>query len=310
MPELIGWLVVAGVGLLMISQAFGTPAMRAIAVLQALTPLLTVAVVVIALAALWFRSNPLAFVAGLVGVGGLILAAPLVFPPDQPTPVAGADGLRAAAVNLLYSNEEVDSVADELSRLDLDVVVFTEYTPAHHQRLTAHPLAADYPHRVGHDDEFASGMAIWSKQPMRESHVHNTVNPTLDARIAGPDGDVRVIGVHPPTPVYDPAEWASDLSAIDEIAAVADEPTLIIGDFNAAWWHPEYRRILDAGYVDAHIALGHGWSNSWPTDTIVPAFVRLDHALTNEQLVATAVDDFDVPGSDHAGFVVTVVPAA
>jgi len=66
--------------------------------------------------------------------------------------------------------------------------------------------------------------------------------------------------------------------------------------------------LLDAGLVEAHIAHGRGFSASWPTDQIVPAFVRLDHALTTAGLVSTDVADFEIPGSDHRGFVVTVAP--
>jgi hypothetical protein len=42
---------------------------------------------------------------------------------------------------------------------------------------------------------------------------------------------------------------------------------------------------------------------------LVLGFVRLDHALTTDNLVATHVEDFDIVGSDHRGFVVTVAPA-
>ena len=41
-----------------------------------------------------------------------------------------------------------------------------------------------------------------------------------------------------------------------------------------------------------------------------PPFVRLDHALVNDGLAVLDVDDFDVPGSDHRGLVVTVQRAA
>ena len=37
-----------------------------------------------------------------------------------------------------------------------------------------------------------------------------------------------------------------------------------------------------------------------------PTFVRLDHALMTDGLVATGIDDIDIPGSDHRGFVVSV----
>ena len=67
-----------------------------------------------------------------------------------------------------------------------------------------------------------------------------------------------------------------------------------------------FRDVLDRGFTDAHMAHGRGWTTSWPTDEAFPPFVRLDHALTNLRLVSTAVDDFRIPGSDHAVLIVTV----
>ncbi len=84
----------------------------------------------------------------------------------------------------------------------------------------------------------------------------------------------------------------------------------MIGDFNASYWHPAFRDLLRQGLTDAHMALGKGWSTSWPTDEFIPPFVRLDHTLTGNGLVSTDVDDFRLTGSDHAAFVVTVKPAA
>jgi endonuclease/exonuclease/phosphatase (EEP) superfamily protein YafD len=84
---------------------------------------------------------------------------------------------------------------------------------------------------------------------------------------------------------------------------------LVVGDFNATYWHPPFRRLTGDGLTDAHVVHGRGLSVSWPTDLVIPPFVRLDHVLTGNGLIPTEIVDFDVPGSDHRGFVVTVVPA-
>ena len=80
-----------------------------------------------------------------------------------------------------------------------------------------------------------------------------------------------------------------------------------IGDFNAAWGHPGFRRLVRAGWRDAHRELGRGLTNSWPTDRRwAPPFVRLDHALVGAEAEVVDVTDVDVPGSDHRGIVVRV----
>jgi endonuclease/exonuclease/phosphatase (EEP) superfamily protein YafD len=135
------------------------------------------------------------------------------------------------------------------------------------------------------------------------------MNKSLDLTVRGPDGPVRIIGVHPPTPIVNFDEWRSDLARFGELAQRDDTPALLIGDFNASFWHPTFRALLDEGFTDAHIAAGAGLSTSWPMDGLLPPFVRLDHALTNDSLVSTDVEDFDIAGSDHRGVIVTVAPA-
>jgi len=307
--ELIGWGVVASVGLVMITQAFGWDGTRVVSTLQSLTPYGIPLVVIAAGAAVWLERDALAATAACVGLGALLLSTPIVFPPGQPEVRPDAVGVSATAVNLLYSNPQVDAVADDLVELDADIIVFSEYTPEHRATLAAHPVASRYPHKVNGDSLFAGGMALWSKYPVIENERIDTINGTIDASLDGPDGSIRIFAVHPPTPIFDHDNWTRELHLIAESADDVVNPTLVIGDFNASYWHPAFRDILRRGFTDAHMANGQGWSTSWPTNEFVPPFVRLDHALTGNGLVATEVDDFRVPGSDHTAFVVTVKPA-
>jgi endonuclease/exonuclease/phosphatase (EEP) superfamily protein YafD len=308
--ELIGWGVVAGVGLVMITQAFGWDGTRIVSTLQSLTPYGIPLVVFVAAGAIWARRYALAATSAAVGLGALLLATPMVFPPGRPDTRPDAAGLSAAAVNLLYSNPQVDAVADDLIGLDADVIAFSEYTPEHRSTLVAHPVANRYPYKINRDSMFADGMALWSKYALTENEQIDTVNGSIDASLEGPDGTIRVFAVHPPTPIFDHDDWKRELRAVAEFADDVVTPTLVIGDFNAAYWHPAFRDILRQGLTDAHMANGQGWSTSWPTDELFPPFVRLDHALTGNGLVSTDIDDFRLPGSDHAAFVVTVKPVA
>ena len=307
---LFGWLGVAGVGLVMITQAFGIDGFGWIATFQALTPYGIPLVAVIVSIAHLRRLHRLAATGALTGLSILILAMPIAFPADQPRTRADSIGVSAAAVNLLYSNPSAEPAAAELALLDPDLLVFSEFTHRHAIALGTHPLSDRYPYQINDARPFANGMALWSKYPLSELDRPASRNRTIEAIFDGPDGPLQVFGVHPPTPVFDHDLWQRDLAALADQAAGTGMPTLMLGDFNASYWHPAFRSMLDHGLVDAHTANGHGWSTSWPTDEIIPAFVRLDHALTGNGLVATGVADFDVPGSDHAGFVVTVKPEA
>ena len=306
----LAWVVVAGVGLVTLTQTVGYDGFRFVATLQSLTPYLGAVVAAPAVLAAWRSWHAMGLVSASIGIALLLLAVPLVVPPDQPSPVDGADGMRIAAVNLLFSNDRTSEVADVLATLDLDVIVFSEFTAEHQAVLSDHELADRFPHRIDRDGLFAGGVAVWSRHRLVPDEPPATVNYSIDARVDGPDGVVRVLAVHPPTPIYDFDTWRGDIELIGDAAdSGRDLPTLVIGDFNASYWHPVFRRLLRRGWTDAHMANGRGWSTSWPTDRAFPPFIRLDHALTGKRLVSTDVEDFRVPGSDHAGLVVTVSPA-
>jgi len=307
--RLAAWLVVGAVGLLMLTQAFGWAGTRLVAVVQSLTPYLIAALAPIALVAARRGQARLGFTAGLVGLSGVVLAIPLVFTPSQPPARDLSVGVTVASINLLYTNDVVDRSADAVLAQDADVIVFSEYTAEHQQVLTAHPLADDYPFKIDRDGLRAGGIAIWSRYPLNEGDRLPTVNYSADVTIDGPDGRFSIVGVHPPAPVFSFDSWKRDLELLVDRAQAATTPTLVIGDLNASYWHPVFRDLLDTGFVDAHMAHGRGFSSSWPSGRWRLPFVRLDHALTGRRLVSTDVADFDVPGSDHRGFVVTVAPA-
>ncbi len=292
----------------MLTQTFGWNGFKIVATAQALTPYVLLAVVPVAGIACWSNANRLAVTSSLVGVSGMILAAPLVFAPARPAADPAASEVTVAAVNLFFPNTVVDDAAADLLTRDVDAIVFSEFTVEHRTTLRSSPLWSAYPYKIERDGLSASGMALWSRYPIREGERPDTINDTLDITMDGPDGPIRLLGVHPPTPISFFDGWVDDLATFGELGANAQQPTLIIGDFNASYWHPSFRDLLRQGFIDAHTAHGRGFSTSWPTDEWFPAFVRLDHALTGNGLVSTDVEDFTVPGSDHRGLVVSVAP--
>jgi endonuclease/exonuclease/phosphatase (EEP) superfamily protein YafD len=294
----------------LLTQAASWTPTRSVAVIQALTPYLGLLVVPVAASALWRRDLRLAAVAGAVGAGMLVVAAPLALPADQPPARADAAGLTIVSANLLFLNDRVDDVAADLADRAPDVIVFNEYTPRHQATLLASPLADRYPERIDRPDRLSRGVAVWSRVPLTLRDAQpDTEHQSIDVDLDGPDGPLRLVALHVPTPIDDFTNWRRDLATLAEIGRAADGPTAIVGDLNATYWHPDFRAMLDAGLVDAHAATGRGFSTSWPTDRPLPAFARLDHALVTDDLVATAVDDVEIVGSDHLGLTVTVVPA-
>ena len=293
----------------MLTQAVGWSGTRFVATMQSLTPYGIPVVLTISAIGVWRQREALATTGALIGVGAFLLSTPLVIPPGQASPDDDATGVSVASINLLFSNPAVEAVADDLLERDPDVIFFAEYTTEHHETLVSHSLADRYPFRIDRDGRFARGVSLWSKFPVDENDRRVFDERTIDVTLSGPDGLIRLLGVHPPTPVFDFSKWVGGLDRIGVMVSESTQRLLVIGDFNASYWHPPFRALLRRDLTDAHIAHGRGWSTSWPTDQVVPPFVRLDHALTGNGLVSTDVTDFRVPGSDHVGFVVTVTPS-
>ncbi len=307
--DLVCWLTVASIGLLITTQAIGWAGTTTVAIAQSLTPYLAAPIALVVLLALWRGRLVLVTAATAVGFGIAVLGIPLAIGSSQPSAADGATGLRVASLNLWYANSEIAAVAEELVGLDTDLIVFSEYTPEHRAVLQAGPLADSYRYRIDRQGLGGAGVAVWSRVPMQVAETLDTFHNSLDVVVDGPDGAIRVVAMHMPTPILDFAAWRDDLAIAAEVGRETDAPTLLIGDLNATYWHPDFRRVLDTGFVDAHTAHGAGFSTSWPIGHRVPPFVRIDHALTTGGLVSTDVVDIDIPGSDHRGLVVTVAPA-
>ncbi len=306
--RLLAWLTIAIVGVVTITQALGWSPTRGVVIVQTLTPYLGLALVPVTLYSLWRSERVMTTTCLAIGLGLLILATPLALPPDQAEPDPEATGLRVASINLYFRNDRVDEVAGRVHDLEPDVIVFNEYTTRHRATLQSSQLAGDYPYRIDRAG-WSDGIAVWSRTPVVVGDDPETTNDGLDVVVDGPDGPVRLLALHVPTPIRSFEGWNDDLDTAARFARAATGAAMVVGDLNASYWHPPFRDLLDAGLTDAHTAVGAGFSTSWPTNRRVPAFVRLDHALVTDELVTVDVQDFDAPGSDHRGFVVTVVPA-
>jgi len=299
---------IAVIGGVLLSEMAGWTGTRIVATLQALTPQLTLILIPLAGIALSQGQYVMAASAGVVGLVAIGTMAPILFHGSAEPSNSETAGLRVALANLLYGNPQMAAAASDLAGRNLDVIVFNEYTPEHQAVLLASALADDYPFKVDRSEPFAGGIAIWSRHELTICTPPATFDPSLAVSAQTTAGSLQIVAVHPRTPIYDFNDWKQDLRALAHVDRANGKALLLIGDFNATYWHPLFRHFLNTGYIDAHVAARRALSASWPTDKVIPRFVRLDHALTAGGLISTGVEDFDIPGSDHRGFVVTVAP--
>jgi endonuclease/exonuclease/phosphatase family metal-dependent hydrolase len=124
---------------------------------------------------------------------------------------------------------------------------------------------------------------------------------------------LHVIGLNP-TAVVDPDgfdEWAKQIDTLIAALPSLDRPFVLAGDFNTTQFRPEYKRLLEAGLIDAHDALGKGLTTSFKLSAegalAAPGtVVRLDHALLSDGVAALGTEDLEASGSDHLPFRLTL----
>jgi endonuclease/exonuclease/phosphatase (EEP) superfamily protein YafD len=307
--EVLAWFAVAAMLAVCATQWFSTDTRIAIAVVQALMPWMVAAALPLAALALAGKRFVLALATLPVMVTGLVLAAPIVVHSSPESTTGTEPTLSVFFANALFSNPTPAAAATTIAGSGADVLVIGEFTPELRAELDA-AATGDYPYRVEQPapSPSSNGIAVWSRVPFDAGAVIDLAGrPTAEVRFSLGGVPVRLLGVHTAPPTHDAGYWSRQLQAIGDQAATSDVRTLVIGDFNGSRWHPSFRALLRRGFTDAHEALGHGWSVSWPTDEgwFPPPFVRLDHALYSRGLSPLGVHDVRVPGSDHRGFVAT-----
>jgi endonuclease/exonuclease/phosphatase (EEP) superfamily protein YafD len=298
-PLLLARATVVVLSGLVITQAAGWTGHPTVYVLQALTPYLLALAAPIGIAAAVTRRWFLAGAASLILGALVVLAMPILLHPEPAVP--GTTRFTITHSNAYFDNPDPDAVAAALLATGSDLLAITEYTAELEAALLARGADTIYSSWVGTPSPERFGVALLSRHRITSSDVAAIGTQTgIVATVSVRGQSVRVVVAHPlPGVDSDSLDLLDrDLRAIGRLARSPGDPTVVVGDFNASRWHPGFRDLL-ARLTDAHEALGRGWSTSWPADRWFPAFVRLDHILLGEGTTVIAIDDIDIPGSDH-----------
>ena len=314
MRHRLAWLAAAGLAGIFTSPWITAANGRLVTVARALMPWAGLTGAPLAVLAARHSRRGVAISGAVIAAATAAVCVPLLRRRPGPQADADATALSIMHANLLWTNHRARDVGPALRPLGVDVITFSEYTPRHARALHASALAEEYPHKIEIPAHRGSGIAMWSRYPLTPRATVRTKHHTVVADVHAPGRSLRVIVIHTQSPTVHHGDWLADLETLATITV--DGPTVMTGDFNASWWHPEFRAVLGNTWRDAHVAVGRGLSCSWPTDQWHaifrwhPPFVRLDHALVSDEVALLDVMDLDVPGSDHLGLVVTVAPAA
>lgn len=144
--------------------------------------------------------------------------------------------LTVVVANVHVGNRDPRPLLDWLAKNPADVVVLLELTPAYAQALEA--ASPDYPHRELLPDDSPFGIGLLSRRPLAGFETHASADdiPFLLAMLDTPQGQARLIAVHPMPPLQ--PHWRHERDLLLDVAArdSRELPTLVVGDLNATPW--------------------------------------------------------------------------
>jgi endonuclease/exonuclease/phosphatase (EEP) superfamily protein YafD len=222
-----------------------------------------------------------------------------------PKDVATAPHFSLLSHNIRYDNENPSLEVGEIQRVNADIVFLQEITPHGYQLLRDAGAFTAYPYHVLDTRNGATGLAMFSKFPLREATVKSGPGYPQQRAVADMNGRQIVLwNVHLRSPVAGPIEdWRGDLDYLRNNLQAETGDVLVAGDFNATWSHTPFRKLIEGGYREAANDRGRGLARTWPVDGKLgqrtKGFIRIDHVLTRNKVRPVTIAEGTGSGSDH-----------
>jgi endonuclease/exonuclease/phosphatase (EEP) superfamily protein YafD len=311
----LGWLVVAALGLLALLRLVAWDSVEPLVVLDALTLVLYLPAWVVAAGALIGRRWWLAAAAAVIIAAQVAFAAPeLTAAAPAPAWTRHAPVVRVFDANIDKSLGFEAGYVRAIEQDRPDLITMEEFTPPALQAMAASGVLADFPYRCAAPAYGATGFLIASRLRLTGCQVQTVLWDyqylpyMVQATLWTPAGPVALRLVHTLAPFPSTwREWSAALAAVGQsVRASGDSRMLMAGDFNATWDNRGFAALLADGLTDGAAARGQATDMTWPNGAIMPPFVRIDHVLTGARLAVTQITARPGFGSDHRYLIATV----
>jgi len=311
----VGWLIVAVLGLVALLRLVAWDSAEPLIVLDALTLVVYLPAWAVAAGALIARRWWLAAAAVVIVAAQVAFAAPELL---AAAPVPGwarhAPVVRVFDANIDQSLRFQSGYLRAIEQDRPDLVTLEEFTPSALQAMVASGVLAGFPYQCAAPTYGAAGFLIASRLRLTGCQVQTVLWDGMQmpymvqATLWPPGGPVALRLVHTLAPF--PAtwrEWSAALAAAGRsVPASGDSRMLMVGDFNATWGNRGFTALLHDGLADGAAARGQATGMMWPDGAVVPPLVRIDHVLTGARLAVTQITAKPGFGSDHRYLLATV----
>ena len=267
------------------------------------------ALVLLVVAAVWKRRVWVVALAALAAVGLGLHAwwfSPMVSGANPP-PAESSEPITVMTANMYVGEGDGIELVQVASEEDVDVLVVEEITAPLLSEMDRAGLETVLPYRAGDTGEESGGTMVFATLAITEAERLDTMWDSWSVTA----GDVTLLAVHPHAPT-DAELWRSDHEVVRD-AVRAEQPDLVVGDFNATTDHPPMRALADDGWRSASELTNEGWQPTWPVDGTVevagvplPHLVQIDHVLTGPTYAALSTRTVDIADSDHRAVIAEV----
>ncbi|UCG73176.1 MAG: endonuclease/exonuclease/phosphatase family protein [Chromatiales bacterium] len=219
------------------------------------------------------------------------------------------EGTQVLTVNLSFRNAEFGKVIDYIEAQQPEVIVLSEYTREWQAALA--PALADWPYRAERPRPTPFGMAVYSRQPLRDVEwLDLGVPESENLRVALSNHGVELYAVHlmPPSSPQLAAGRNRQLAALAGLLAKSSRPRLVTGDLNLTPFSPYFSRLLAATDL-SDTRRTQGLHVTWPAMP-VPVWIPIDHSLADPSAGVLDVRTGPDIGSDHFPLEITLAPAS
>jgi endonuclease/exonuclease/phosphatase (EEP) superfamily protein YafD len=244
----------------------------------------------------------------LVAAALLVGTLPAVFrysrmDPGQANPQSGSGNmtLTVASWNVHSSNPTRERAVVWLRDCPVDILLLTEVNPGWAKTLKE--VTARWPHQICEPRAGGAGIWLLSRWPLTGLEAGGISagekRPWIGCTVQGPQGPVRLMGMHPRTPRGGDRfhERNAQLDKAADFAAASTGPVVVLGDFNCTPFSPWFDRLLERGRLKDS-AMGFGLVPTWQSAIW---FLPIDHILIGGPIeVVNHHVHGDNLGSDHS----------
>jgi endonuclease/exonuclease/phosphatase (EEP) superfamily protein YafD len=211
---------------------------------------------------------------------------------------APAETLTVVTFNVWTKNRQLDEAARWLLDQNADVIVLQEMTHRNREPIRQ-ALVGAYPHV---HDCGCSDIVMFSRRPWIAAGglPRTDEQPALSWFTLGDrDGrEVRIVGLRPRY-IMKPTKYAAHYDWLVRNIANFGDRLVLVGDFNAAPWSWQMRRLAAASGLRRHGTFAVSWPSRLP-------MLLIDNLLTTPDIKTVSFKTGPFLGSDHLPVVATV----